>query len=363
MKIIAGKWLILFLFILFSCQKEEIKKNPTIRTIIVYMAADNSLYNDISTSLQQMEQGLSEKGVNLIVFIAQPEENSQLLEIHQGGKTLVKTYPAELNAADAAVLKEIIQEIISLYPAKEYGLILWSHGTSWMPASSQLRSFANDFGAQMNIPDLANSLPVKFKFILFDACMMGSAEVEYELKDKADYIIASSTETIYTGFQYDSLIPELIQTTIDFNAVAQSYYDYYNALSGEYQSATVSVVQTQYLSDLAAAMKRLCENNPVNMDAFDRTSVQRLDVYQEQYTFDLFDFVNRIFPDANKEDFIMQLNKVVLCKYHTPQFILKYYINTYCGLSCYIPVPGRDDLNAYYKTLKWYQNAGLNYLF
>jgi hypothetical protein len=37
-------------------------------------------------------------------------------------------------------------------------------------------------------------------------------------------------------------------------------------------------------------------------------------------------------------------------------------LNTYCGLSCYIPFP-RDDLNAYYKTLKWYRDAGLNRLF
>ena len=215
----------------------------------------------------------------------------------------------------------------------------------------------------MDIPDLASSLPVKFNFILFDACLMGSIEVEYELKDKADYIIASSTETIYTGFQYDLLIPKLIQPAIDYNAVAQSYFDYYNAQQGEYRSATVSVVETQQLPALAAVMKQLCENNPVNLDTLDRTSVQRLDMYKEQYTFDLLDFVNKIFPNANKDDFITQLNKAVLCKYHTPQFILEYDIKTYCGLSCYIPIADRDDLNAYYKTLKWYRDAGLNYLF
>jgi len=355
---------ILSVFIITACSKEDgIKPVPATaaRTVIAYIAADNDLAGDASISLQQMEQGFTEKNVNLIVFIAQIGENPQLLEIHPGNEKIVKTYPV-LNTADPAVLKEVLQDAINLYPAQEYGLILWSHGSSWMPASSGLRSFGNDDGARMNIPDLANSLPAKFNFILFDACLMGSVEVAYELEDKADYLIASATETIASGFPYDAIIPELLQPTIDYNAVAQTYFDYYNKQQGAYQSATVSVVETQYLSGLAAAMKQLCENNPVNLDTLDRTSVQRLDVYDEQYTFDLGDFVNKIFPNANKDDFITQLNKAVLCKYHTPQFIQEYNINTYCGLSCYIPLSTRSDLNAYYKTLKWYQDAGLNYM-
>jgi len=354
--------LILSLSISISCQKEEREEHFITRTIIAYIAADNDLTGDASFSLQQMEQGFVEKGVNLIVFIAQSGENPQLLEIHPRNEKIVKTYPV-LNTADPAVLKEVLQDAINLYPAQEYGLILWSHGSSWMPASSGLRSFGNDNGARMNIPDLANSLPVKFKFILFDACLMGAVEVAYELKDKMDYMIASPTETQETGFPYDEITPELIQPKIDYNAVAQTYFDYYNAQQGAYQSATVSVVETRYLPDLASAMKQLCENNTVNLAKFDRTSVQRLDVYNEQYVFDLQDFVDKVFPNANKDDFIAQLNKTVLCKYNTSQFIQEYEIDTCCGLSCYIPLPSRADLNTYYKTLKWYQDTNLHYLF
>jgi len=325
------------------------------------MVADNNLFDHAPVSLQQMEQSFSGTGVNLIVFIDQLNEDPRLLEIHTREEKLVKSYP-ELNSSDPAVFNEIIQDAVSLYPAREYGLILWSHGASWLPSGTKLRSFGNDYGAQMNIPDLANALPARFNFILFDACLMGAVEVAYELKDKTDYIIASPTETVYDGFPYDQIILELIQPTIDFNAVAHSYFDYYNTQEGAYQSATVSVIETRYLPDLAAGMKQLCENNPADFQKFDRTSVQRLDVFEEQYTFDLLDFVNKIFPDANKDDFTDQLDKVVLYKYHTPQFILKYDINTFCGLSCYIPLP-RDDLNVYYKTLKWYRDAGLNRLF
>jgi len=354
---------VLFIFAFCSCQKEETQvKTPANRTIIANIAADNDLAGDASVALQQMEQGYTESGINFIVFIAQTGQNPQLLEIHSGKDKVVKTYSV-LNTADPDVLQEVLQDAIDLYPAQEYGLILWSHGSSWMPASSGLRSFVNDNGNRMNIPDLANSLPVKFKFILFDACLMGAVEVAYELKDKTDYLIASPTETQETGFPYEAIIPELLQPAIDYNAVAQTYFNYYNVMQDAYQSATVSVVQTQYLPNLAASMKQLCENNPVNMATFNRDSVQRLDVYEEQYTFDLQDFVDKLYPNANKDDFVNQLNKVVLYKYHTPEFIMMYDINTFCGLSCYIPLASRQDLTAYYKTLKWYQDAGLSHLF
>jgi len=359
-----------FLFLLHAfcaCQKEEpgdeTPATATVsRTIIVYMAADNDLSEDALENLKQMEQGFSNTGARLVVFIDRADEKPSLLEIHPDKATVVKSYP-ELNSASSAVLKDVILDAIGLYPAQEYGLILWSHGSSWMPADSWLRSFGNDSGKRMNIPDLAASLPIKFGFIIFDVCLMGAVEVAYELMEKTDYIIASSTETIYEGFPYDRIVPELIKPNVDFNAVVQSYFDYYNAKQGAYRSATVSVVQTRYLTDLAYSLKLLLENNSVDLSSFDRTTVQRLDVYDEQYVFDLSDFIGKLLPDADKSDFIAQLNKVVLYKNHTPQFILEYEINTFCGLSCYIPHPDRNDLNTYYKTLRWYRDAGLSYLF
>ncbi len=127
---------------------------------------------------------------------------------------------------------------------------------------------------------------------------MGAVEVAYELKDKTDYIIASSTETIAQGFPYEQIIPELLQRNIDFNAVARSYFDHYNVQQNAYQSATISVIATRYLPDLAYSLKQLFENNPVNLQSFDRTSVQRLDVYEEQYVFDLSDFVDKVLPES-----------------------------------------------------------------
>ncbi|MDR2087524.1 MAG: hypothetical protein LBP72_10195 [Dysgonamonadaceae bacterium] len=355
--------IILFSLIVFSCEENDnLRPEPVNRTIIVYMAADNDLAADALSDMEEMKQSFSENGVSLIVFADLSDEAPYLLQIGQDKETFIKSYP-ELNSADANTLKEVIQEIVDMYPALEYGLILWSHGTSWMPSGSGLRSFVKDSGKEMNITDLAESLPVKFDFILFDACLMGSVEVIYELKDKANFIIASSTETIYTGFPYDEIIPELLKLQIDFHAVVQHYFDYYNSLQGAYRSATVSVVETKHLPELATQLKLLFENNAFDRETFNRAAVQRLDVYEEQYCFDLLDFVDEALPNVNKKDFIAQLERAVVYKNHTPQFLQLYDINTYCGLSSYIPHPQRNDLNNYYKGLEWYADSGINYLF
>jgi hypothetical protein len=238
-KITAFVLFFLIVFILItvfgSCSKEDIpEQTSTNRTIIVYMAADNDLSADALADLEEMKQGFSETGVNLIVFIDPVDENPYLLEIHPKEEIFIQSYP-EHNSVDPNTLKEVVSEIIALYPDREYGLVFWSHGTSWLPAGSGLRSFGKDSGKEMNIQDLAESLPAKFDFILFDACLMGSVEVAYELKDKMDYFIASSTETIYTGFPYDKIMPELLKPQINC--------EIFVFITGFYHLITLFVIQ------------------------------------------------------------------------------------------------------------------------
>lgn len=348
-----------------ACSKEE---NGDIlpvvyaeRTVIVYMAADNDLSADALNDIEEMKEGFRDNGIHLIVFVDLARKAPYILEITPDSGKMIRTYP-EINSADAVQMREVLDDITSLYPAHSYGLVLWSHGTSWLPSGLSLKSFGRDHGSEMNISDLATSLPVYFDFILFDACLMGAVEVAYELKDKTDYIIASSAEIIYIGFPYDQIVPELISHNLDLKQVAQTYFNFYDNQSGAYRSATVSLINTSGLEALAAETKKLLTGNKIDFLSFDRTSVQRLDAYDEQYHFDMLDFFNKVLPDADKSDFEKQLNKCVLYKANTPQFIEMYDIDTYCGLSCYIPNYDRPDLNKYYLNLEWYIDSGMNIL-
>ena len=165
------------------------------RTIIVYMAADNDLSADALADIEEMKCGFIDNDVHLIVFLDMTKTLPYLLEITTGSGNIVKTY-SEINSASASQMHEVLNDIINLYPAHSYGLILWSHGTTWLPSNTQLRSFGIDHGSEMNILALSLALPVHFDFLLFDACLMGAVEVAYELQDKTNYIIASLSFSI-----------------------------------------------------------------------------------------------------------------------------------------------------------------------
>jgi len=361
---LAKRFFLLFLCLVFlvSCTKDEDWSDPPSRTIIVYMAADNNLSYDAYDNIQEMQNGFSEKGANLIVFMDPADDVPQILQIKHGSTTRVKTY-SEFNSAEATQMGKVLSDIVEMYPAESYGLVLWSHGTSWLPAGRRLRSFGEDDGQQMNIPALAAILPVHFDFILMDACLMGSIEVVYELKDKADFILASSTEIISNGFPYDRIIPELIQAKPDLIKVATNYFNFYNQQQGAFRSATISLVNTKELDNLATITGQLLTGQTFDSETFDRLSVQRLDVFREQYAFDLLDFIEKAFPNADTGPFEDQLGKTILYKAHTPEFIEEFTISTYCGLSCYIPSGANDDLKEFYQQLAWSQDSEFHQLF
>ena len=354
-------YIILFCSFFVSCDKREGKNDlPPLRTLIVYMSADNDLSEDAWDNIREMQRVYEERGTNLIVFIDPVDDVPHILRIEQGKNTRIKTY-SEFNSADASQMGTVLQEIIEMYPAESYGLILWSHGTSWLPAGRMLRSFAEDNGRQIDIVALAGALPVRFDFILMDACLMGSVEVAYELRNKTDFIIASSTEIISTGFPYKLIIPELMATKPDLRKVSENYFNFYDRQTGDFRSATIALINTGELERLASVTNLLIADCVFDTETFDRTSVQRLDVYDEPYTFDFIDFIKKAFPDADINPLKEQLDKTVLYKAHTPEFIGLYDITTYCGLSCYIP--GYTDLDDYYQQLNWCQASGFYRLF
>jgi hypothetical protein len=153
-KKMKDKYLFLFtlwFILLVSCSKDGgLELLPANRTVIVYMAADNDLSEDAYDNLREIQSGYEEKGANLIVFIDPADDVPHILKIILGGNQRIKVYP-EFNSADTGQMRQVLNDIICMYPAESYGLILWSHGSSWLPADVRLRSFGEDNGRQMNI--------------------------------------------------------------------------------------------------------------------------------------------------------------------------------------------------------------------
>lgn len=369
--------LIFLLFITvthLSCKKENSApvKEKVNKMVLVYMEANNDLRYDAINSINSMEKGAANLDGVLLVYIKTSSTRSYLLKIKYDSNEdrivsdTIKTFQ-NTSPSDAEFMKDVINYAQAEYPANSYGLILWSHATSWAPPGANTittKSFGRDTGKETDIIELKNALPGNFEFIIFDACAMGGVEVLYEFKDKAKYIIASPAETLAESFPYQQITPMLFSGTADYlKSVAETYYNYYNAYADDRQSATVVLVNTAELVPLANQMKSLITKTKVYGDTFTRTGIQRLDFTSgfPVANYDFGDFLAHNFNNSQLADLLTQLSQTIIYKQATARF-LGVPIRTFSGLTSYIPYQGDVNLS-YYKKLGWYKSSGVNTLF
>lgn len=371
--------LFVFLFITFvitGCSDDD--KPPIItpnKTILVYMAGENSLSHFTGRNLEAIIAGANGTKIeecNLLIYSDARNSLPKLYKIeknHLGvaDSVLIKTYE-EQNSADKAIMREVISDVFQKYPAPEKGLFLWSHGTAWLPSDlnnyTGLRSFGQDGTNHMELTELREALPDGIDYIIFDACYMASVEVVYELKDKANYIMGSSTEIMAEGFPYVLIIPELLSENSLENRLintATAFYNHYNAQSGDSQTGNISLIRTSGLDKLAADCRNIFVGRYTEEQMIDPSKygldIQSLEYLTSPFTYSfLYDF--KAYLAALGTD--VETKAVVVYEETTPTsfFAIPYRsmpINTYSGLSIYIPQKRNPKMNEWYKQLAWYK--------
>lgn len=366
---------IAFILILFagllSCEKEEVQiSGPAGRTVLIYMAADNSLSRYGYENITKILEGAGDKnlnGGNLLIYFDPIDSIPQLLQIVTdkkgiAQKKVIQTYP-EQNSASVEVMNEVITSVTRDFPAESYGLVLWSHATAWLPynVGGMLRSFGEDRGNVMELSELTEAVPDNiFDFILFDACYMANIEVAYAMRHKANYLIASPTETLAEGFPYDQIIAPMFSQKAALETICSRFYNYYNNQSSY---ATVSLTSTAHLDELAAMTKEIVQGKTDDIYALSIKEIQQLEylTYNRHALYDYDDFISRLATPEQYTAFRGLMDETVLYKNHTPRAIFAIGggttlpINHYSGLSIYVPQKTLTSLNAWYKQhIEWY---------
>ncbi|MDR1861144.1 MAG: hypothetical protein LBR06_09525 [Bacteroidales bacterium] len=401
---------------LSSCiHTETVPIQDAERTVIVYIAGENSLSGNAIQNINQMEQGYKSTMGNLIVYAdINNGRNPAILKIKHDESSEIKSdtvvrFSTPLNSADPTVMHSVLTTIIEKYPAKTFGLILWSHGTGWLPSvgySSRTEAeintendipptagygwlspagytlntkwFGQDGNNKMDIWQFEEAIPDNtFDYIMFDACLMGSTEVAWELRKKTDYLLAAPTEVIDAGFPYTTIVPLLFANTdvpTTLNAVAQDFYDYYNKQTGAYRSASIAVYYLPALENLAAVTKIVILNNlPTSMnyhfDELQRLDYSLIDGGKIPVLYDFINFLENNFPNDDVLEIYDKLRKVVVYERHTEIFI-NFNLVSVCGLGTYVPRDYSSSayegyfnyLNSYYRNREFAQAFGFNFL-
>ena len=376
------------LMLLVSCAF-EVDNTPT-RTVLVYIAADNDLSRVANYNIEYMKNAMSGSSVmehmNLLVYVDRYGPAPALLHIHDHRADTIKTYP-ELNSADALVLHEVIDYVKREWPSDYYGLVLWSHGMGWLPKSKlnyvtsnnvpirrahATKTFAKDTIMEngktkvmwMEIDDLAEAIPNGvFDYILFDACYMGNVEVAYALRKKAKFIVSSCYEIVENGFPYDRATPYLLNSNL--TQACMEFYSYYNRMTNWEQMAGISIVKTDGLDSLARCFKKVVGDFRDSIPVMDVSKVQHFDRFKNHVFYDLEDFVHKLGPRKEYlNEFRLQLSECVQFKISTPYIfpgdVDSIKVNTYCGLSVFIPLEKYDapGLNDDYRKTEWSERTG-----
>ena len=366
------------LFFLCSCENDD-ANSVSKRTVLVYFAADNNLAGYAQTCLNQIVNGAAGNnlnGGNLLVYMDYGNGTPQLLQIKRGKgdiveKLIIKDYE-EHNSASKEVMQSVMDDVFlsGKFKAESYGLILWSHGTAWLPSdfTNYLRSFGVDKNDHMEINTLKETLSkYKFDFIVFDACYMASLEVAYALKDIADYILASPTEILAESMPYLDMVKILFSNDPLETALqkcGQAFYDYYNAKSGIERSASVSLVKTAALQELASVCREILSGRQGDVFNLPVSGLQRLDHLRQgiHFLYDFDDFIKQMASASQYAAFKQRLSESILYKettdiayYGYNWTVLTIDKSRFCGVSVYVPQENLTQMNNWYKDMDWYK--------
>lgn len=407
---------ILFIFLvtlsLFSCEKETIvvPQRHAGRTVLAFFWADNDLNASLRNNIQTMMQGLQAMTDSATLLVYWDGNSSDanwpepcIIEYATNGRGGINSLSREaINAivtdkemsiydligigeirkryssqtsTDKAVMQLVIGDMMSVYPSESYGIVFGSHGSGWLPAIGGTRSIGQDGGRYSTdtalIPELAEVLrtvnPQKFDFILFDACMMGCAEVYYELKDAAEYCIASVLDIPGEGLPYAKVMPYLYETDIKscLNTICKDYVDYYNYNGW----GTISAVDCSQMEDLAQVTRSMILSNRDNLNNVNTANLQqygRAGNSFRGYAYDMVQFAETLCGGEAPADFMEQFNKTILYTDYTPNPTSSLYKidgDNYCGMGMYIPNSSTSSKyllwnNYFMSSIAWYHVSG-----
>lgn len=287
--------LFLFPLLFAACHHDDAPEETTSseRTVLVYMAAENSLSDFANEDLREMKVGsksLNDRQ-NLIVYVDQAGATPPYMGRIKNGVLVDSVGMDESLTADPAIMEQVLRRMRTTYPAQEYGLVLWGHANGWLidndsVAYAQSRGYGGDNGNGspngsgkywMNIPSMARAIGrgmdgTPLKFVFGDCCNLGCVEVAYELRNVTDYLIASPAEIPDKGAPYHLVTTDLFSRSDGFyQTITDRYYNhyldefknhpdrYYSYVPGDLKgySVPLSVIRTSEMENLVTATARI----------------------------------------------------------------------------------------------------------
>lgn len=289
-------------------------------TFIVYIAADNNLRAFAAYNLKQMAAIGSSDQINIVahldISLASKQKTTRRYFIEKNKIVHLNAddpLTQRMDSGDPKTLISCCKWAIENYPAHNYALILWNHGTGPLDPvhygkainTSELFSF----NPMINKLELNRSVPFlelfekenqeyrgicwddttgnyltnaklnlalnevcntvlkgkKFNILGFDACLMATLEIATLVKKYAHIMVASQEVELGTGWDYSRVLsPFLHNKTVDPITLAKnivtSYESAYQSVTNDYTQSAIDLNKINLLEQNIDAIGHLLLN-------------------------------------------------------------------------------------------------------
>ena len=234
-------------------------------TIMVYMCGTDleSRAGMATNDLMEMANATLSDNVNVIVYTGGCKnwKNSivsssynQIYKVIGGGKLeCLESNMGSAAMTDPKTLESFIDYAHNNYPANRNILIFWDHGGG--SVSGYGYDEKNPNSGSMDLAEISSALKnsgIKYDFIGFDACLMGSLETDLMASQYADYLIGSEETEPGIGWYYT---------------------DWLTALSGNTSMSTLDIGK-QIIDDFVDTCAKQCAGQKTTLSLVDLSELQ-----------------------------------------------------------------------------------------
>jgi hypothetical protein len=362
-------------------------------TVMVYLDADNNLESAGIDDINEMEVVGSTADVNIVVqvdripySVLDSNNEGYADDTSNGDWTNTRRYYitqdydpytinsqlisnlGELNMGHPSTLINFAKWAVTNYPAKKYLLVIWNHGGGFR-STGLAKDIAWDEtsgGDKITMSELEYALSAisikmgkNIDIVGMDACFMAMTEVAYQIKDYADFLVASEESEPNDGWPYDTILaqlaanPTVSPTQLAYDIIIRYIYSYTvsdNVTLSKIHLSNMDTLASQ-LSDMALAIMNDTLTSPNNYISAALSS----QYYGDWDFIDLYDFCNKIYAYSNNAQVrsmavgIKQtLTSSVGWAYNG------YQVNKSRGLSIYFPYTAYDS---YYNNTNFAQDT------
>lgn len=251
--------------------------------VLVYMDGDNNLELQGAFNIDQMERGLPDAGVDVLVLYDRPggktkDGQPKGPRLYRVGKdkqpgaidSPVLRELGPMNMADPALLAAFVEGAVKTFPARQHAIFGWDHGGGWQNMNHDEHAPGKPGGEDlMSTPAFRAGLEggmkaaglKKWDLLALDMCLMGQIEVAAEVRGLADVLVASEELVPGKGMPYDRVLQSFGKGTMGGRRIGADIVTAFNEFhkEDEQRSTTLAALDLRQFDEVNARLNALCD--------------------------------------------------------------------------------------------------------